>query len=199
MRTIAAVLSLAASALAYSVSQPNSNQGWTTTGPNIVSWSRVDTDAKNFTLVLVNQDRSVMPQNDQVLSAFVDGTTGQLTASPPSGGWPTGKGFQVNLVEDPNHLNTILAQSNQFTITQGTSSVSSVSGVSTPASVASTPVVSAANPTGTNNAAGTDGSLNPSQSLTDTSPSPSNAAGRLAIGSQGILAMGLAALGALLA
>lgn len=55
MRSVFAVLSLAASALAYSISQPSSSENWTTSGPNVVVWERVDTDATNFTLVLVNQ------------------------------------------------------------------------------------------------------------------------------------------------
>ena len=51
----ATVLSLVASALAYAVSKPGTGDNWTTTGPNVVNWSRVSTDAQNFTIVLSNQ------------------------------------------------------------------------------------------------------------------------------------------------
>lgn len=55
MRSVAVLFALATSALAYSVSEPTNSTGWTTSGPNEVSWSKVDTDAANFTIVLVNQ------------------------------------------------------------------------------------------------------------------------------------------------
>lgn len=57
-----------------------------------------------------------MPNGDQVLNALVNGTLGNITCNPPSGGWPTGDGFRVNLVQDAEHLNSILAQSSQFSI-----------------------------------------------------------------------------------
>lgn len=54
MRFIAAVLLSVSSALAYQVISPGGSQGWTTTGPNILVWERVDTDPQNFTAVLTN-------------------------------------------------------------------------------------------------------------------------------------------------
>lgn len=61
-----------------------------------------------------------------MLAALVDGTLGNTTVNPPSGGWPTpGGGYRVNLVQDANDLNTILAQSPEFNITQPTSKSSS--------------------------------------------------------------------------
>ncbi|TFY80048.1 hypothetical protein EWM64_g3969 [Hericium alpestre] len=125
MRTFIAALSFVASALAYTVSQPSASQGWTTVGPNTVVWSRVNTDALNFTILLVNQDTSILPSKSEVLSAFVDGSAGQLTVSPPSGGFPIGTGFQVNLVQDPQHLTTIYAQSSQFEIKASPANASS--------------------------------------------------------------------------
>lgn len=40
---------------AYSVLQPTNATGWTVGGPNTFSWTRVDTDPTNFTIVLDNQ------------------------------------------------------------------------------------------------------------------------------------------------
>jgi hypothetical protein len=58
MRSLFTVFSLVASACAYQILTPSNSSGWTTTGPNIVTWQRVNTDANNFTMVLVNQVRS---------------------------------------------------------------------------------------------------------------------------------------------
>ena len=62
-----------------------------------------------------------MPSGQEVLIATVDGTLGVIAVPPPSGGLPAGNGFQVNFVKDPQDLNTILAQSQQFAITQSNS------------------------------------------------------------------------------
>lgn len=55
MRAVLALFSFAASALAYSVTEPDATTGWTTSGPNVVVWSMVSTDPANFTIVLDNQ------------------------------------------------------------------------------------------------------------------------------------------------
>jgi hypothetical protein len=52
----------------------------------------------------------------QVLAALVDGTLGKSNMNPPSGGWPTGAHFRVNLVKDTNSLSSIYAQSVEFSI-----------------------------------------------------------------------------------
>ncbi|KIK04653.1 hypothetical protein K443DRAFT_675671 [Laccaria amethystina LaAM-08-1] len=123
--SISFLLSVAASALAYSVTSPNGSQGWTNQGAQFLSWTRVNTDRLNFTAVLTNQNRALLP-TDQVLAALVDGTLPNTTVNPPSGGWPTpGGGYRVNLVQDATDLNTILAQSPEFNITQPNSTSSS--------------------------------------------------------------------------
>lgn len=58
-----------------------------------------------------------MPNGDQVLAALISGSLGQVTANPPSAGWPAGTGFMVNLVQDADTLGSILAQSDMFNIT----------------------------------------------------------------------------------
>jgi hypothetical protein len=145
MRSLFTVLSLVASACAYQILTPSNSSGWTTVGPNIVSWQRVSTDSNNFTMVLVNQvrspsltclfpdlifvfqDKTVMPSGEEVLIATVDGTQNSIAVPAPSGGFPTGTGFQVNFVKDSQDLNTILAQSNQFSITQPNTSSTTTS------------------------------------------------------------------------
>jgi len=69
-----------------------------------------------------------MPQGDQVLNALVDGTLGTIVCSPPSGGWPQGSGFRVNLAANAENLNSLLAQSGEFGIVAATSSAGSSTG-----------------------------------------------------------------------
>jgi len=123
MRSIVFLLAFISSAFAYTVLTPNSAQGWTNHGAQLLTWTRVDSDRQNFTALLTNQN--ITGFQSQVLAALVDGTSGSANLNPPSGGWPTGDGFRVNLVQDATDLNTILAQSPQFSITTGTSTLSS--------------------------------------------------------------------------
>jgi len=136
MRAVAVLLALAASAFAYKVDQPNALQGWTNSGSQLVVWERVSTDPANFTIILTNVDRALLPQ-DQILMAQQDGTgQTQVSVGPPSGGWPSGPHFRVNLVKDVNEPNTILAQSSEFTIGPSSSSGSALSTIrSTPTAV----------------------------------------------------------------
>ncbi|KAH9062288.1 hypothetical protein EDB87DRAFT_335143 [Lactarius vividus] len=178
------LLSFVALASAYQVTSPGGSAGWTIAGPNVVTWQRVSTDALNFTIVLSNQART--PSYQQVLAALVDGNLGKFTVSPPSTGFPTGTGFQVNLVQDSQNLNTIYAQSQQFAIVQATTTTSSSLTATTPLfSTATTPVL-------TNTDTNTD--LNPTGSLTNTT-APSNGADRItAVGSAGLIFGVLAAM-----
>ncbi|KAG9105117.1 hypothetical protein FRC07_009603 [Ceratobasidium sp. 392] len=122
--TFVALLSFVAGSLAYQVTSPASSTKWYSGQvTNPLTWERVDTDPKQFTIVLTNQDRSLLP-TDQQLIATVDGTTGKTDVPAPSGGFPPGKGFQINLVKSPSEMNTILAQSPVFEIVSGISTSS---------------------------------------------------------------------------
>jgi len=136
MRVTAAftIFAFSASAIAYEVIVPSPSQGWTNNGAQTVSWQLVPTDPSNFTIVLTNTNREVMPQNDLVLDALVVGSLLTTKVNPPSAGWPTGGTFRVNLVKDTEDLNTILAQSDEFNITEPTTATSS-SGSTTGSSI----------------------------------------------------------------
>ncbi|KAI6035094.1 GPI-anchored small secreted protein [Pisolithus orientalis] len=162
MRVVAAILLSVSSAFAYQVTSPGGSQGWTTSGPNYLTWNRVSTDPLNFTAVLTNTNTTVMPINNQVLNALVDGTVGTIQCNPPSGGWPTGDGFRVNLAQDAEHLDSLLAQSDQFSITGSTTT-----GTSTSTTSAS---ISALTSSATTTSAGT------ASSDTSTTPTSSSAA-----------------------
>ncbi|KIJ98336.1 hypothetical protein K443DRAFT_680864 [Laccaria amethystina LaAM-08-1] len=164
MRSILFLLAFISSAFAYTVTSPNSNQGWTNQGAQLLTWTRVNTDRLNFTVVLTNQN--ITGFQSLVLATSVDGTLGTASMNTPSGGWPApGSSFRVNLVQDSNDLDAILAQSNQFNITQGTSTISS----------SSTKVSSKVSATGsaTNSATGT-ATGSAGSTSTQTSPSQSN-------------------------
>jgi hypothetical protein len=123
MRSVVFLLAFISSAFAYTVLTPNGSQGWTNHGAQLLTWQRVDSDRQNFTALLTNQN--ITGFQPQILAALVDGTLGSAPMNPPSGGWPTGDHFRVNLVQDATDLNSILAQSPEFSITQGTSTLSS--------------------------------------------------------------------------
>jgi len=60
-------------------------------------------------------------------------SSGSATVDGPATGWPTGNGFQINLVQRNPTGNAILAQSEQFNITGTTVPFSSsISSSSTP-------------------------------------------------------------------
>lgn len=175
MRIVATLLALAASALAITVTAPTNTTGFSTVGQNTVSWNAVSTDPTNFTVVLVNMAK--FPPYSQVLNALVQTSAGTVKVNPPSAGWPSGSGFQINLVADPDHLNSILAQSEQFSFVTPTGSSSVATSTSGPVTSGGTTLVvsnTANPPTPTNTDGTTD--LNPTTSDTSTSPSNTNAA-----------------------
>ena len=57
MHFLFALIPFVALASAYQVTSPGGAAGWTTAGPNVLTWQRVSTDALNFTIVLNNQVR----------------------------------------------------------------------------------------------------------------------------------------------
>jgi hypothetical protein len=176
--------SFVALAAAYSISSPGGSAGWTTAGPNEVSWTRVSTDPLNFTIVLSNQN--ITPSYSQVLDALVDGTLGSTAVNPPSTGWPTGNNFQVNFVQDANDLNTIYAQSQQFSITQ--SNTTSTTSTTTPTTFATT------NPTQTTGTGTDTTDLNPTGTTNGTTSSKNGADRTKAAGGVGLIFGVLAAM-----
>eukprot|EP01099_Mayorella_cantabrigiensis_P007145 TRINITY_DN6205_c0_g1_i1.p1 TRINITY_DN6205_c0_g1~~TRINITY_DN6205_c0_g1_i1.p1 ORF type:complete len:199 (+),score=8.37 TRINITY_DN6205_c0_g1_i1:123-719(+) len=125
-----ALLSFAASAVAYRVTSPSTGTKWYGGAvTNKLTWERVNTDPEQFTLVLVNEDRSLLPVNNQQLIATVPGSIGTIDVPAPSGGFPVGTNFQVNLVQSTTNVSTIYAQSPRFDIVTGTSTVSGTSTV----------------------------------------------------------------------
>ncbi|EKM59253.1 uncharacterized protein PHACADRAFT_249575 [Phanerochaete carnosa HHB-10118-sp] len=201
MRAVATLLAFAASALAIQVTAPTNATGFFTSGQNTVSWTSVSTDPSNFTIVLVNESES--PTYSQVLDALVDTSLGTIKVNPPSAGWPTGKGFQINLIASADQTGGIFAQSNDFTFVTPTGSSSVVSSTSSGSTTSggTTLIVSntATTPSSTSapSSSSGNGALNPTTSDTSTTPSGSNAA--VATGVQAGFFGFVALVGALLA
>ncbi|KAF5359034.1 hypothetical protein D9758_004771 [Tetrapyrgos nigripes] len=180
-------LALAASTAAYQVIVPNPTQGWTNQGEQPVSWDMVSTDASNFTILLTNTDRSVMPIDNQVLAAQVDGSLKSTNVRPPANGWLVGGSYRVNLVKSETEQSTIYAQSDEFDIKESTSS--SASGSATTPTGSRTTMV--ASNTAANTAANT-ASTGSTETSLDQPSTPTNAA--LSNGVQNGVAVGLVAL-----
>ncbi|KAJ6539542.1 hypothetical protein B0H19DRAFT_364178 [Mycena capillaripes] len=114
LSALAIVAAVVASTSAIFITSPNPSEPWTNDGAQPISWTSVDTDPKNFTILLVNMKDSSL---NQVLDALVPTDDDTTTVNPPATGWPAvGDGYRVNFVQDSEHLNSILAQSDQFSI-----------------------------------------------------------------------------------
>lgn len=207
MHAFAAVLALATSAFALQVTQPTNTTGFSNNGQNTVSWTRVSTDPTNFTVVLVN--KNVFPNYQQVLDALVDAGTdgGSVQVGPPSAGWPSGTGYQINLASSAERLDSLLAQSDDFSFHAPDSSSVSGSSVSASGSVSRT-VLSVSNtaaPTGSGSGSGAGAGSSPSGGADGSQPSDGSATptgspnGAATIGVQAAFFGAVALVGAVLA
>lgn len=153
MFAFVSLLALVASVVALQVTQPSNSSGWTTSGPNTITWSSVSSDKSNFTIVLNNQvsltlrtsashthrlPQESYPEYNEVLESSVETSKDSVTVNPPSGGWVAGAGYRINFVQDADSLNTIYAQSNDFTIEDSSSSTFSSSSSTGSVSVSKT-------------------------------------------------------------
>ena len=133
--SLVALLSAISAVTALQVTSPGNTSSWTSTGSNSIAWQRVSTDPTNFTVVLTNTDRSVLPTNDQVLINFVQADSQSSTSfDAPDGGLNVGGNYRVNLVKSSDELSTIYAQSDEFEIVASDSSSTTSSGTKTSSS-----------------------------------------------------------------
>ncbi|ORX37645.1 hypothetical protein BD324DRAFT_622712 [Kockovaella imperatae] len=128
-QAVISAIILAALANGISVNSPNAYSEWQSgTSSQTVTWTAVSTDPSSFLIQLVNQ-QGFLPNGPVTLSSSTNtGSPNQqnsATVSYPSGSWPEGHGFQINLMSSDQNNAAILAQSNQFNITSGGSSSNS--------------------------------------------------------------------------
>ncbi|EIW73595.1 hypothetical protein M231_04201 [Tremella mesenterica] len=161
--TVLSLAALISSAAAVLITAPTNTSGWETSGSEEITWSTVATDPTTFDIQLITPQDPNTPIN---ITSNVDSSSGQYTYTPPSD-LAVGGNYRVNIVS-PN--GGILAQSDYFNVTQGTSSVSPSS--SAPSSTASTSGTSSGTTTSTSATSSTPASSSPSASA-------SGAAGQL--------------------
>ncbi|KAK4700534.1 hypothetical protein P7C70_g5715, partial [Phenoliferia sp. Uapishka_3] len=91
--TLAALVSAAASAAAISIVTPSN---WTTKGPNVITFSYVNTDPTSFAAILVNQNGNLVPTSI-TLKANVTTKLLTLTVKPSqrSPAFLAGSGYQI--------------------------------------------------------------------------------------------------------
>jgi hypothetical protein len=98
-------------------------------------------------IIVCQQDRSVLPINNQLLATSVDGTLLSIAVSPTNGQvFPVGSGFRVNFVKSASDMDTIYAQSSQFPIASGGQGVTNTSSLASTTASTVSPTV----PAGTN-------------------------------------------------
>ncbi|KAF8195675.1 hypothetical protein K438DRAFT_1934151 [Mycena galopus ATCC 62051] len=164
MFTSLVVAAFVASVSAIQILTPGPGSNWLNNQSNIVTWSSVDTDPLNFTIVLINKNTTTAPVPQQ-LDALVVTSLDHTTVSPPSEGWPAvgGNYFLQFLLSTEN--TTQLAESQAFAINAPAVSSSSA----TPTLPPSTPVAPTEPATNT-------GTSDSSSAAPSTSPSGTSAA-----------------------
>ncbi|OQE16529.1 hypothetical protein PENFLA_c027G06290 [Penicillium flavigenum] len=168
--TVLSLLPLALSVGAIKVTEPAKNDEVDVSGSFTVKWSSVNTDASTVDIVLVNN--AVYPPVEEKIASGVDTSKGSYTASGLKD-VTDGSGFQINLISTEAKNTGILAQSEQFDVTESDKSSSSatttgtsstVSSASSTASTASTSVVS----TGTTSTASTSAGVSSTETEAST-------------------------------
>ncbi|KZO93199.1 hypothetical protein CALVIDRAFT_260155 [Calocera viscosa TUFC12733] len=191
-------LILLPAALAIQVTSPTQSTLWSSGATSqTISWSSVVTDPTSFAIVLVNQDRTVLPTNDILLADNVSTSAGSVSVTYPGGTWPVGDAFQVNLVAASDQTSTIYAQSNDFNITSTAASASSSTTASVASNTGSTLLVSNTASTGTSTASGAGATTSGGSSLPN-SGSGSSGAGTNTV-QMGAVVFALGLVGAILA
>ncbi|KAJ5957602.1 hypothetical protein N7501_011881 [Penicillium viridicatum] len=141
--TILSLLPLALSVAAVNITEPAKGADVDVSGSFTVKWTSVNTDASTVDIVLVNN--AVYPTVSEKIASGIDTSKGSYTASGLKG-VTNGSGFQINLLSTDAKNTGILAQSEQFDVTEAKSSSATTTGtsstVSSASSSASTSVVS---------------------------------------------------------
>ncbi|ODO08456.1 hypothetical protein L198_00186 [Cryptococcus wingfieldii CBS 7118] len=127
---LATLLATLAVSNALQVTSPTEDDVWSSSGSQTISWDSVSTDPDTFVIELVESGG----QNGVTIVRNQTSSENSVTVSYPDGDWPTGTAFQINLL---SARSAILAQSDQFNITESASSSSSSSSESSSSSSSS--------------------------------------------------------------
>ncbi|KAJ5872433.1 uncharacterized protein N7529_004786 [Penicillium soppii] len=159
-------LPLALSVAALKVTEPVEGAEVDVSKSFTVKWTSVNTDETTVNIVLVNNN--VYPPVEEKIASDIDTSKGSYTASGLKD-VTDGHGFQVNLLSTSEHNTGILAQSQQFNVTE--SSKSSTTSTAT----GSTTSTGTATGTSTGTSTGTATGLTTSASTTGTASGTASA------------------------
>ncbi|KAJ5589242.1 hypothetical protein N7537_011920 [Penicillium hordei] len=144
--TILSLLPLALSVAAVNITEPAKGADVDVSGSFTVKWTSVNTDASTVDIVLVNN--AVYPTVSEKIASGIDTSKGSYTASGLKG-VTKGSGFQINLLSTDAKNTGILAQSEQFDVTEAKSSSATTTGTSSTVSSASSSASASVVSTGT--------------------------------------------------
>ncbi|KIY35045.1 hypothetical protein I305_02610 [Cryptococcus gattii E566] len=116
-RSILVLASAAAVAQAIQITAPSNSSGWNTHGWQLIQWTSVITDAQNFTIAISKPNSS---SRTNIVTTLVN-TTDDSYIYMPSSDLKAGDGYRISFTSPDGD---ILAQSGEFSITDGTSTVS---------------------------------------------------------------------------
>ncbi|WVW84487.1 hypothetical protein I302_106521 [Kwoniella bestiolae CBS 10118] len=131
-----------AAAQAIQITNPSNSSGWQSTGAQLIEWTSVATDPKNFSIYISQPGSSAK----QVIQKDVN-TSEQSFIYTPSRTISPGQGYQISFMGNDEN-NGILAQSNQFEVKEGESTLSATSTASLTTTDATTASPTAASTTG---------------------------------------------------
>ncbi|OGE48396.1 hypothetical protein PENARI_c029G01481 [Penicillium arizonense] len=151
------VLPLALSVSALKVIEPEQGAVIDTSDSLVVKWTSVDTDETSFNVFLVNNN--VYPPVHKKVASDIKTSEHSYTIDSLSG-VTDAKGYQINLESTSEHNTGILAQSNQFNVTESASSSTSTGASSSTSSAATS---------GSSTASSTESSSSSAVSTTHTS------------------------------
>ncbi|WWD04695.1 hypothetical protein V865_002766 [Kwoniella europaea PYCC6329] len=163
----------AAAAQAIQITNPSNQTGWESTGSQLIEWTSVSTDPGNFSIYISQPGSSAK----EVIQKDVNTSEGSFIYTPSKTISP-GQGYQISFLSNDNN-NGILAQSNQFEVKEGESTVSPTSTASLTTTAATT-----ASPT---SGASTTASQSESATSAAASSSGSSSAGDLVSAPSAIL------------
>ncbi|TYJ57977.1 hypothetical protein B9479_001335 [Cryptococcus floricola] len=126
---VALALAAAAAVQAIQITAPSNSSGWSTDGAQEIKWKSVGTDPKNFTITISQPQSS---DRSDITKENIQTSEGSWQYTPDSA-LETGDGYRVSFVYD----GAILAQSELFSVTDGTSSLSATSSSSSSSTSAS--------------------------------------------------------------
>ncbi|WRT67626.1 uncharacterized protein IL334_004598 [Kwoniella shivajii] len=159
---------LAIAAQAIQITTPNNSTGWSSSGSQMIEWDSVSTDPGNFSIYISQPGSSAK----QVIQKDVM-TSEKSFIYTPSKDISPGQGYQISFLGSSD--NGILAQSNQFEVKEGQSTLSATS----TASLTTTAVTTASPTGGASTTAAGSGSQTSAAASSAAASSGSTSAGQL--------------------